>query len=69
MPMEKKACIVDIKKKFQNKYLRQPSIDFDFCNISSSSDVVYKGRWLTQAGYWFILRFCTGVGSSINNKV
>ena len=44
MPMEKKACNVDIKKKFQNKYLRQPSIDFDFCNISSSSDVVYKGR-------------------------
>jgi hypothetical protein len=31
---------------------------FDFCNISSSCDVVYKGRWLTQAGYWFILRFC-----------
>jgi hypothetical protein len=27
-------------------------------NISSSCDVVYKGRWLTQAGYWFILRFC-----------
>jgi hypothetical protein len=40
------------------KYLRQPSIDFDFCNISSPCDVVYKGRWLTQAGYWFILRFC-----------
>jgi hypothetical protein len=36
---------------------KQPSIDFDFCNISSSCDVVYKGRWLTQAGYWFILRF------------
>jgi hypothetical protein len=28
------------------------------CNISSSYDFVYKGRWLTQAGYWFILRFC-----------
>jgi hypothetical protein len=26
--------------------------------MSSSCDVVYKGRWLTQAGYWFILRFC-----------
>ena len=36
--MKKKACIVDIKKKFQKKYLRQPSIDFDFCNISSSCD-------------------------------
>ena len=33
-------------------------MDFDFCNISSSCNVVYKGRWLTQAGYWFILRFC-----------
>ena len=43
MPIEKKACIVDIKK-FRNKYLRQPSIDFDFCNISSSCEVVYKGR-------------------------
>ena len=42
--MEKKTCIVDIKKKFRNKYLRQPSIEFDFCNISSSCDVVYKGR-------------------------
>jgi hypothetical protein len=42
----------------RNKYLRQPSIDFDFCNKSSSCDVVYKGRWLTQAGYWFILRLC-----------
>ena len=31
--MEKKACIVDIKKN-RNKYLRQPSIDFDFCNIT-----------------------------------
>ena len=30
MPNEKKACIVDIKTKFQKKYLRQPSIDFDF---------------------------------------
>ena len=29
---------------FRKKYLRQPSIDFDFCNISSSYDVVYKGR-------------------------
>jgi hypothetical protein len=44
--MKKKACIVDIKKKFLKKYLRQSSIDFDFCNISSSCDVVYKGRWL-----------------------
>jgi hypothetical protein len=52
------------------KYLRQPSIDFDFCNISSSCDVVYKGRWLTQAGYWFILRFCehfTCLSSNIQN--
>ena len=41
---EKKNCIVDIKKKIRKNYLRQPSIDFDFCNISSSCDVVYKGR-------------------------
>ena len=38
--MKKKART----KKFRKKYLRQPSIDFDFCNISSSCDVVYKGR-------------------------
>jgi hypothetical protein len=52
--------------------LRQPSIDFDFCNISSSCDVVYKGRWLTQAGYWFILRFCehfTCLSSKIQNAI
>ena len=55
MPMKKKACIVDIENKSGKKYLRQPSIDFHFCNISSSCDVVYKERWLTQAGYWFIL--------------
>ena len=42
--MVKKVCIVDIKKKFPKKYLRQPSIDFDFGNISSSCDVVYKER-------------------------
>ena len=41
--MKKKACIVDIKK-IRKKYLRQPSIDFDFGNISSFCDVVYKGR-------------------------
>ena len=71
--MERKACIVDIEKKFRNKYLRQSSIDFDFCNrISSSCDVVYKGRWLTQAGYWFILRFCehfTCLSSKIQNAI
>jgi hypothetical protein len=38
------------KNNFRKKYLRQPSIDFNFCNISSCCDVVYKGRWLTQAG-------------------
>ena len=30
---------------FRKNYLRQPSIDFDFCNLSSSGDVVYKERW------------------------
>jgi hypothetical protein len=52
MPMKKKACIFVDKQNFLKKYLRQLSIDFDFCNISSSCDVVYKGCWLTQAGYW-----------------
>ena len=52
--MKKKACIVDIKKN-PEKILKTPSIDFHFCNISSSCDVVYKGRWLTEAGYWFVL--------------
>jgi len=27
------------------KYLRHPSIDFDFCNLLSSGDVVYKECW------------------------
>jgi hypothetical protein len=63
--------IVDIKKN-PEKYLRQPSIDFDHCNISSSCDVVYKGRSLTQAGYWFILQFCehfTCLSSKIQNAI
>ena len=42
--MKKKSLYADIKKKFRKKYLRQPAIDFDVCNISSSCDVVYKGR-------------------------
>jgi hypothetical protein len=50
--VEKKSLYCWHIKKFRKKYLRQPSSDFDFCNISSSCDVVYKGRWLTQAGYW-----------------
>ena len=29
---------------FREKYLRQPSIDFGFCNLSSSGDVAYKER-------------------------
>ena len=33
---------VDIKK---NPEKRQQSIDFDFCKLSSSCDVVYKERW------------------------
>ena len=72
MPMEKKNLYCWYKKKFRNKYLRQPSIDFDFCNISSSCDVVYKGRWFTQAGYWFTLRFCehfTCLSGKIQNAI
>jgi len=30
---------------FRNKYLKQPSIDIDFCKLTSSRDVVYKVRW------------------------
>ena len=55
MPMKKKSLYCWHKKKFRKKNLRQPSIDFDFCNISSSCDLVYKGRWLTQAGYTDLL--------------
>ena len=40
---------------FRKKYLRQPSIDFDFCNLSSSGDVQCSLQGmlviLTQAGY------------------
>jgi hypothetical protein len=69
---EKKSLYCWHKKKFRKKYLRQPSIDFHFCNISSFCDVVYKGRWLTQAGYWFILWFCehfTRLSSKIQNGI
>jgi hypothetical protein len=72
MPMEKKSLYCWHKNKFRNKYLRQPSIDFDFCNISSSCDLVYKGLWLTQTGYRFILRFCehfTCLSSKIQNAI
>ena len=37
--MKKKACIVDIKIKFWKKYLRQLSIDFDFCNMRQAQPV------------------------------
>ena len=30
------------KNNVRKKYLRQQSIDFDFYNLSSSGDVVYK---------------------------
>ena len=59
MPMENKACIVDIKKNSgintKDNHLSTSTLTFV---ISSSCDVVYKERWLTQAGYWFILQFC-----------
>ena len=29
---------------FLEKYLRQPSMDFDVCNLLSSGDVIYKER-------------------------
>jgi hypothetical protein len=30
---------------FRTKYLIQPFMDFDFWNLTSSGDVVYKERW------------------------
>jgi hypothetical protein len=60
----KKSLYCWHKRKFRKKYLRQPSINFHFCNISSSCDVVYKGRWLTPVinkysvtKYFFIICF------------
>jgi hypothetical protein len=44
MPMKKKLVLLTYNKYSGKKYLRQPSIDFDFCNISSPCDVVYKGK-------------------------
>jgi hypothetical protein len=52
--MKKKAYIVDIKN-IRKKYLRQPSIDFHFCNISSSCDVVYKGTLIDTS--WLLICF------------
>ena len=44
---------------FRNKYLRQPSMDFDFWNLASSGDVVYKDAHDGNThGYWLTLRFC-----------
>jgi hypothetical protein len=40
--------------------------------LVQTCDVVYKGRWLTQAGCWFILRFCehfTCLSSKIQNDI
>jgi hypothetical protein len=42
--VEVMSVMVHVFLQDRNKYLRQPSIDFDVCNISSSCDVVYKGR-------------------------
>ena len=53
-------------KKIRNKYLRQPTIDFDFCNISSSCDVVYKRRWLKLAVYEWIGPGYTSINSGKN---
>jgi hypothetical protein len=53
--MKKKACIVDIKTNSGKKYLREPAIDFHFCNISSSCDVVYKGTLIDTS--WLLIYF------------
>jgi hypothetical protein len=46
---------LDIYDFFRKKYYRQPSIDFDFCNLWSSGDVQCSLQGtlvtLTQAGY------------------
>jgi hypothetical protein len=40
---------------FRINYLRQPSIDFDFCNLSSSGDVVYKERAGDIDNSWLLI--------------
>jgi hypothetical protein len=53
------------------KYFYAGIVQSNLC-ISSSCDVVYKECWLTQADYWFILRFCehfTCLSSKIQNAI
>jgi hypothetical protein len=56
--MKKKTCIVDIKIFFQKKYLRQPSIDFDFCKIINKKHCFFYLFLLSgiQAAILFTLR-------------
>ena len=44
---------------FLKKYLRQPSIDFIVCNLSSSGDVVYKERLLLKLFHSIVLSILT----------
>jgi hypothetical protein len=68
--------------QMKDKYINQSDnsschvLGFDISRLSSFGSllvrVVYKGRWLTQAGYWFILRFCehfTCLSSKIQNAI
>ena len=41
---------------FPNKYLRQSSMDFDFWNLTSSGDIVYKERWWHNTR-WLLIYF------------
>jgi hypothetical protein len=73
IPMKKKACIVDINKNsWKNTLDNHPS---------TLTFVIYRhpvtlftrdADWMTQAGYWFILRFCehfTCLSSKFQNAI
>jgi hypothetical protein len=50
---------------FRKNYLRQPSIDFDICTLSSSGDVVYKERAGDIDNSWlliFVMTLCAFKG-------
>ena len=42
---KQKNCFLTYNFFLRKKYLRQPSINFDVCNFSSSVDVIYNERW------------------------
>ena len=56
---------------FPNKYLRQPSMDFDFWNLTSSGDIVYKEHWWrehTQLLIYFTILWAYDLFKLLNSK-